>query len=177
MKAAAAHDLKDDELVAKLIDAKQEAFNLRFRHATGELENTARLGVAKRDIAKLLTVARERGIDVERELKKDTSEDEQKKDETTEEQVGPQVEEAPAEGSEAEAAEAPEEAAEEPAAEQIESEAEPAAAEEKPAAESSPEDDLPWKERRLERSRRPHEAGPQQSPEEWKAARAAGGGS
>ncbi len=70
MKAAEAHDMKDDELVAKLIDAKQEAFNLRFRHATGELENTARLGVAKRDIAKLLTVARERGIDVDRELKR-----------------------------------------------------------------------------------------------------------
>ena len=70
MKAAQVHDLKDDELLAKLIDAKQEAFNLRFRHATGELENTARLGVARRDIAKLLTVARERGIDVERELKR-----------------------------------------------------------------------------------------------------------
>ncbi|MGA8746680.1 MAG: 50S ribosomal protein L29 [Solirubrobacterales bacterium] len=70
MKAAHVHDLKDDELLAKLIDTKQEAFNLRFRHATGELENTARLGVARRDIAKLLTVARERGIDVERELKK-----------------------------------------------------------------------------------------------------------
>ena len=40
MKASEAHNLKDDELVAKLIDAKQEAFNLRFRHATGELENT-----------------------------------------------------------------------------------------------------------------------------------------
>ena len=38
------HNLKDDELVAKLIDAKQEAFNLRFRHATGELENTAGIG-------------------------------------------------------------------------------------------------------------------------------------
>lgn len=62
--------MKDDELVAKLLDAKQEAFNLRFRHATGELENTARLSVAKRDIAKLLTVARERGIDVDRELKR-----------------------------------------------------------------------------------------------------------
>jgi large subunit ribosomal protein L29 len=70
MKATEVHDMKDDELVAKLIDAKQEAFNLRFRHATGELENTARLGVAKRDIAKLMTVARERGIDVERELKR-----------------------------------------------------------------------------------------------------------
>ena len=44
MKASEAHNLKDDELVAKLIDAKEEAFNLRFRHATGELENTARIG-------------------------------------------------------------------------------------------------------------------------------------
>jgi large subunit ribosomal protein L29 len=70
MKAAEAHDLKDDELVAKLIDARQESFNLRFRHATGELENTARLGEAKRDIARLLTVAKERGIDVDRELRK-----------------------------------------------------------------------------------------------------------
>ena len=70
MKAAAAHDLKDDELVAKLIDAREEAFNLRFRHATGELENTARLAESKRDVARLLTVARERGIDVERELRR-----------------------------------------------------------------------------------------------------------
>jgi large subunit ribosomal protein L29 len=70
MKASEAHDLKDDELVAKLVDAKQESFNLRFRHATGELENTARLGQAKRDIARLLTVAKERGIDVDRELRK-----------------------------------------------------------------------------------------------------------
>jgi large subunit ribosomal protein L29 len=70
VKAAEVHDLKDDELVAKLLDAKQEAFNLRFRQATGELENTARLSVARRDIAKLLTVAKERGIDVEKELKR-----------------------------------------------------------------------------------------------------------
>ncbi len=70
MKAAEVHDLKDDELVAKLIDAKQEAFNLRFRQATGELENTARIGRARRDVARLLTVAKERGIDVERELKR-----------------------------------------------------------------------------------------------------------
>ena len=70
MKAADVHNFKDDELVAKLIDARQEAFNLRFKHATGELENTARLGAAKRDVAKLLTEARERGIDVDRELKR-----------------------------------------------------------------------------------------------------------
>jgi large subunit ribosomal protein L29 len=70
VKAAEVHDLKDDELIAKLLDAKEEAFNLRFRQATGELENTARVGSARRDIAKLLTVARERGIDVEKELKR-----------------------------------------------------------------------------------------------------------
>ena len=70
MKAAEVHNLKDDELVAKLVDAKQEAFNLRFRHATGEVENTARLGQAKKDVARLLTVARARGIDVEKEMRR-----------------------------------------------------------------------------------------------------------
>jgi large subunit ribosomal protein L29 len=70
MKASEVHDLKDDELMAKLDDAKKEAFSLRFRNATGELENTARIGVARRDVARLLTVARERGIDVEKELRR-----------------------------------------------------------------------------------------------------------
>jgi large subunit ribosomal protein L29 len=70
VKAAEAHDLKDDELIARLIQAKEEKFNLRFRQATGELENTARVAEAKRDVARLLTVARERGIDVEKELKR-----------------------------------------------------------------------------------------------------------
>jgi large subunit ribosomal protein L29 len=68
LKASEVHNMKDDELVAALIDAKQEAFNLRFRHATGELENTSRLGASKKDVARLLTVAKERGIDVEREM-------------------------------------------------------------------------------------------------------------
>jgi large subunit ribosomal protein L29 len=70
MKGNQVHNLKDDELVAKLIEAKQEAFNLRFRHATGELENTAGIGDSRRDVAKLMTVARERGIDVEKELRR-----------------------------------------------------------------------------------------------------------
>ncbi len=70
MKATEVHGLKDHELVSKLVEAKQEAFNLRFRHATGELENTARLGAAKKDVARLLTVARDRGIDVEKEMKR-----------------------------------------------------------------------------------------------------------
>ncbi len=70
MKSAEAHNLKDDELVDRLRDAREEAFNLRFRHATGELENTARIGAAKRDVARLLTVARQRGIDVNTELRR-----------------------------------------------------------------------------------------------------------
>jgi large subunit ribosomal protein L29 len=41
---------------------------LRIKHSTGELENTASLGVSKRDFARLLTVARQRGIDIEKEL-------------------------------------------------------------------------------------------------------------
>ena len=69
MNASEVHNLKDEELVDRLRDAREEQFNLRFRHATGELEDTAKLGAARRDVARLLTVARERGIDVERELK------------------------------------------------------------------------------------------------------------
>jgi large subunit ribosomal protein L29 len=68
VKGSEAHNLKDDELVHRLREAKEEAFNLRFRHATGELENTARVGAARRDVARLMTVARQRGIDVDTEL-------------------------------------------------------------------------------------------------------------
>ena len=76
MKASEAHNLKDDELVAKLVDAKQEAFNLRFRHATGELENTAGLRGRKRDLARALTVAHQRGIDSNVTVTLDTEETE-----------------------------------------------------------------------------------------------------
>jgi large subunit ribosomal protein L29 len=69
VKAAEAHGLKDEELMERLREAQQEVFNLRFQHATGELENTARIGAVKRDVAKLLTVAKERGIDVTTHLK------------------------------------------------------------------------------------------------------------
>jgi small subunit ribosomal protein S17 len=63
---------------------------------------------------------------------------------------------------------------EEPAAAEADAPAEEEAQAEKPAAEPNPEDELPWKERRrLERSRRPHEAGPALSPEERIAQRAA----
>jgi large subunit ribosomal protein L29 len=69
VKAADVHDLKDPELVEQIKQTRDEQFGLRFQHATGELENTARLGQMKRDMARLLTIAKERGIDLERELK------------------------------------------------------------------------------------------------------------
>ena len=69
MKSADVHALGDNELVEKLKDAKAEAFNLRLRNATGELEDTARLSHTRRDVARLLTVARERGIDLDKELR------------------------------------------------------------------------------------------------------------
>ena len=70
MKGSDVHSLNDHDLVERLKDARQEAFNLRFRQATGELENTAGLRTARRDVARLLTVARQRGIDLRKELKR-----------------------------------------------------------------------------------------------------------
>jgi large subunit ribosomal protein L29 len=70
VKAQEAHDLADDQLVDAVGNARQELFNLRFQHATGQLEDTAALGRAKKDLARAMTVARQRGIDVERELRR-----------------------------------------------------------------------------------------------------------
>ena len=70
MKAGEAHDLADPQLVEAVGNARQELFNLRFQHATGQLEDTAALRRAKKNLARSLTVARQRGIDVERELRR-----------------------------------------------------------------------------------------------------------
>jgi large subunit ribosomal protein L29 len=70
MSAGEVHDMDDARLVEYVGQARQELFNLRFQHATGQLENTARLGQAKRDLARAFTVARERGIDVETEMRR-----------------------------------------------------------------------------------------------------------
>ena len=67
-KAREIHDMSDDVLVEHVRTARQELFGLRFRHATGELENTAGLRAAKRDLARALTIVRQRGIDLDREL-------------------------------------------------------------------------------------------------------------
>jgi large subunit ribosomal protein L29 len=63
MNAKELRDMQDDELVEHIRTQRREAFGLRFQLATGELENTAGVGTAKRDLARALTVARERGLD------------------------------------------------------------------------------------------------------------------
>lgn len=67
-KAIELRDMDDTGLVEHLRTARRELFGLRFQHATGELENTSRLGEAKREVARALTVLRERGVDVNKEL-------------------------------------------------------------------------------------------------------------
>ena len=64
MKATELRDLGDTELREQIDTARRELFGLRFQHATGELDNTAGLSKAKKEIARALTVARERGIDL-----------------------------------------------------------------------------------------------------------------
>jgi large subunit ribosomal protein L29 len=70
VKAVEVHNLEDSQLVELAAGARKELFNLRFQHATGQLENTARLKQATKDLARALTVARERGIDVETEIRR-----------------------------------------------------------------------------------------------------------
>jgi large subunit ribosomal protein L29 len=65
MRAADLRDLSDTELTEHVATARRELFGLRFQHATGELDNTAGLRRAKREVARALTVAREREIDLE----------------------------------------------------------------------------------------------------------------
>ena len=63
--ASELRDYTDVELAEHLDTARRELFGLRFQHATGELDNTASLKRAKREIARVLTVVREREIDAQ----------------------------------------------------------------------------------------------------------------
>lgn len=62
MKTKELHELTTDELNVKLKELKEELFNLRFRHAVGQLENPASLNTCKKDIAKVMTILREREL-------------------------------------------------------------------------------------------------------------------
>jgi large subunit ribosomal protein L29 len=64
MNLAEMRDLTPDQLQDELIKLKREQFNLRFQKATGQLENTARVRVVRRTIARIMTVARQkRGLE------------------------------------------------------------------------------------------------------------------
>jgi large subunit ribosomal protein L29 len=60
MNAKEIRDLEDGELAKRIVTLRKEVFGLRFANATGELDNTAGLGRARRDLARALTVTREK---------------------------------------------------------------------------------------------------------------------
>jgi large subunit ribosomal protein L29 len=61
-RAASLRELNDAELIQRLEEARAELFNLRFQLATGQLDNHARIGQVRREIARLLTIRRQREI-------------------------------------------------------------------------------------------------------------------
>ena len=67
-------DLDDESLVARLAEAREELFNLRFQNATGQLTNTARIAEVKREIARCLTETRSREIAAAESLAASTAE-------------------------------------------------------------------------------------------------------
>ena len=66
MTASELRELPDDELRQKLVEDKEELFNLRFQVVTGQLDDPRRIRNVKREIARILTVQREREIALER---------------------------------------------------------------------------------------------------------------
>jgi large subunit ribosomal protein L29 len=66
LRANELRDLSDEELVKRLAEGRENLFNLRFQMATGALDATSRLSLAKRDIARILTIQAERRNSLER---------------------------------------------------------------------------------------------------------------
>jgi large subunit ribosomal protein L29 len=62
VKPSEIREMSNEELAEALLEAKEERFNLRFQVATNQLDNTARLTAVKKDIARILTVMREREL-------------------------------------------------------------------------------------------------------------------
>jgi len=63
-KSSEMRNLGDTELVRKLSESREELFNLRFQNVTGQLDNPARIGVVRKDIARLQTILRQREIEL-----------------------------------------------------------------------------------------------------------------
>jgi large subunit ribosomal protein L29 len=64
MKTSELRDLSDDKLRDHVATVRRDMFGLRMQHATGELENTARLTTVKRDLARAITIAKQRGVEL-----------------------------------------------------------------------------------------------------------------
>ena len=62
MNAVELREMDDPELLTHLAEAKQELFNLRFQHVTGQLDNYSRLGEMKKEVARINTILRDREI-------------------------------------------------------------------------------------------------------------------
>ena len=71
MKAAELRELNDRELAARIRDFREELFNLRFQNATGQLDNTTRLNLVRKDFARCETLLREREIAAAEALQED----------------------------------------------------------------------------------------------------------
>ena len=63
-KVAEIRELPDAELIARLESNKEELFNLRFQAATGQLDNPMRIKAVRHDVARILTILREREIEL-----------------------------------------------------------------------------------------------------------------
>ena len=69
MKPAEIRELNDQELQSKLKECRAELFNLRFQMATGQLDNTARVRLVKKDVARILTEIRARELAAQKDVK------------------------------------------------------------------------------------------------------------
>ena len=76
-KATTVTELSDDELFRRLSEAKEELFNLRFQHATGQLDNNSRMKQVKKSVARCLTELRTREIAAYEALEAQASTDEE----------------------------------------------------------------------------------------------------
>lgn len=60
LKANELRDLTDEELIEKMAETRKQLFNLRFQHATGQLDNPRKLRLVRQDIARIMTIQGER---------------------------------------------------------------------------------------------------------------------